>query len=47
LPVLSRLRQMSLGTAPCAIVCDGLVVASDVPRAQAVEAVQADLARSS
>ena len=46
LPVLTRLRQMSRGTAPCAVVCDGLVVASDVPREQAVDAVQADLGRT-
>lgn len=45
LSVRSRLRQMNRGTAPCAVVCDGLVVASDVPEEQAVEAVEADLAR--
>ncbi len=45
LSVPSRLRQMNRGTAPCAVVCDGLVVASDLPHEQAVEAVEADLAR--
>lgn len=43
LSVSSRLRQLNRGTAPCAVVCDGLVVASDAPQEQAVEAVQADL----
>lgn len=43
LSVSSRLRQLNRGTAPCAVVCDGLVVARDVPQEQAVEAVQADL----
>ena len=47
LPMLSRLRQMSRGTAPCTIVCDGLVVASDVTQDQAGRAVQADLCRRS
>lgn len=44
LPVLSRLRQMSRATAPCTVVCDGLVVASDTAPAEAVSAVKADLA---
>ena len=43
LSVSSRLRQLNRGTAPCAVVCDGLVVASDVPQEQAVQAVLADL----
>lgn len=43
LPVLSRLRQLARGTAPCAVVCDGLVVARDVAPGQAVDAVEADL----
>lgn len=46
LPVLTRLRQMHRGTGPCAVVCDGLVVASDAPPGEAVQAVQADLALS-
>jgi hypothetical protein len=46
LSVLSRLRQMSRATAPCTVVCDGLVVASDPTPAGAVSAVKADLARS-
>lgn len=44
LSVLSRLKQLNRGTAPCAVVCDGLVVASDVTPEQAVAAVDADLA---
>lgn len=47
LPVLSRLRQLARGTAPCAIVCDGLVVARDVAPEPAIESVEADLAARS
>lgn len=43
LSALSRLRQMARGTAPCAVVCDGMVVARDVGPEQAVAAVEADL----
>lgn len=43
-PVVSRLRHLNRGTAPCAVVCDGLVVASDVTPEQAVAAMDADLA---
>lgn len=39
-PVVSRLRHLNRGTAPC----DGLVVASDVTPEQAVAAMDADLA---
>jgi hypothetical protein len=39
----ARLRQLSRGTAPCTVVCDGLVVATDATPDQAVAAVEADL----
>jgi hypothetical protein len=43
LPVTSRPRQLSRGTAPCTVVCDGLVVAQDATPEQAVAAVEADI----
>ena len=43
LPVMSRLRQLSRATAPCAVVCDGLVVARDATPEHAVAAVEADI----
>jgi hypothetical protein len=43
LPVRSRLRQLSRGTAPCTVVCDGLVVAQDATAERAVAAVENDI----
>lgn len=43
LPVRSRLRQVSRGTAPCTVVCDGLAVARNATPEQAVAAVDADI----
>jgi hypothetical protein len=43
LSVTSRLRQMSRATAPCTVVCDGLVVANDATPQEAVAAVDADI----
>jgi hypothetical protein len=41
---LAALRQMHRGTSPCAVVCDGLVVATDVTDPErAVAAIEADL----
>lgn len=43
LGVLSSLRQVSRGTAPCTIVCDGLVLLNDATAEQALTAVDADI----
>lgn len=43
-PVASALRQVSRGTASGAVVCDGVVVATDPTPQEAVAAVEADLA---
>lgn len=40
----AALRQLNRGTAPCSVVCDGVVVAKDADPAAAVAAVWADLA---
>lgn len=41
----AALRQLNAGTAPCALVCDGLVLGTDIEPEQAVAAVRADIAR--
>lgn len=43
LSALSSLRELGRGTAPCTVVCDGLVLASDATPEQALAAVEADL----
>jgi hypothetical protein len=43
LPAMARLRQLSRGTAPCTVICDGLAVAQDATPEQAVAAVETDL----
>jgi hypothetical protein len=43
LPLMARLRQLSGATAPCTVVCDGLVVAQDATPEMAVAAVENDL----
>jgi hypothetical protein len=41
---LAALRQVHRGTSPCAVVCDGLVIATDVADpGQALAAIEADL----
>jgi hypothetical protein len=47
LPVLQRLRQVARATAPCTLVCDGLVLASDATPGAAVSAVEEDIRRRS
>jgi hypothetical protein len=44
LSVLAALRQVNAATAPCALVCDGVVLMTDPEPAEAVAAVAADLA---
>lgn len=43
LSVRRTLRQLNRGTAPCVLICDGLVLSTDAEPAQAVAAVEADL----
>lgn len=45
LPARSAVRQLVATTAPCTVVCDGLVLVSDASPDRAVAAVEADLAR--
>lgn len=47
LSVGTRLRELSRATAPCAVVCDGLVLACDATPEQAVAAVDGDLSARS
>lgn len=44
LSIRTTVRQLNAATAPCALVCDGLVLATDAPPDRAVAAVEADLA---
>lgn len=44
LSVRAALRQVNAATATCAVSCDGVVVATDPDPAEAVAAVEADLA---
>lgn len=44
LPARSAARQLLAATAPCTVVCDGLVLVSDAAPEHAVAAVEADLA---
>lgn len=43
LSVLSTLRQLHRGTAPCALICDGLVLTKDATPERAVAVVEADV----
>ncbi|MQA07754.1 MAG: hypothetical protein GEU98_04210 [Pseudonocardiaceae bacterium] len=44
LSIPAALRQMNAATAACALICDGVVLATDADPDQAVAAVEADLA---
>lgn len=43
LSIPMSLRQLNAGTAACAVICDGLVLATDAEPERAVAAVEADL----